>query len=54
MPVHRHDAMRGLVTSDVDTPVADRLASEILSLPMFPTISQCQQEQVAAVLSDVV
>jgi dTDP-4-amino-4,6-dideoxygalactose transaminase len=50
IPIHRSDAYRGLAGEHDVAPVASRLAGEILSLPMFPSISFEQIDQVAAVV----
>lgn len=47
VPVHRQPAFERVPHIAPDLPVSDRLASEVLSLPMFPTISQGQIEHVA-------
>ncbi len=47
IPIHRSHAFRGL-TGDVDVaPVATRLAGEICSLPIFPSMSAAQIARVA-------
>ncbi|WP_243753861.1 DegT/DnrJ/EryC1/StrS family aminotransferase [Labedaea rhizosphaerae] len=51
VPVHRTGAFAGLGGS---FPVAERLAGEILSLPLFPEITAAQQERVVDVLSNAV
>jgi dTDP-4-amino-4,6-dideoxygalactose transaminase len=52
VPLHLHGAMRELGYSRGDFPVAERLADEILSLPMFPGITESQQERAVDVLVD--
>lgn len=47
VPVHRQPAFRSVPHVARDLPVTDRLASEVLSLPMFPTISEEQIGYVA-------
>jgi len=50
-PVHLLPAFAGLGLGDAGAfPVAERLAGEILSLPMFPGITAGQQERVVAAL----
>src|SRR5688500_18895641 len=46
-PLHLLKAYDGLGFRAGDFPVAERVASEILSLPMFPELSAQQQERVA-------
>src|SRR5205814_1803434 len=47
IPVHRQPAFRSVPHVAGDLAVTDRLASEVLSLPMFPTISEEQIRYVA-------
>jgi dTDP-4-amino-4,6-dideoxygalactose transaminase len=47
IPVHRQPALRSVPHVAGELPVTDRLASEVLSLPMFPTISDEQIRYVA-------
>lgn len=49
-PVHLHEATRYLGYARGDFPVAERMAAEILSLPLFPGITEQQQHEVAASL----
>jgi dTDP-4-amino-4,6-dideoxygalactose transaminase len=49
-PLHLTPAYRGLGYRLGDFPVAERAASEILSLPLYPHITPEQQSQVATVL----
>jgi dTDP-4-amino-4,6-dideoxygalactose transaminase len=46
VPVHLHGALRGLGHREGDFPHAERAAAEMISLPMFPGITERQQEQV--------
>jgi dTDP-4-amino-4,6-dideoxygalactose transaminase len=48
IPIHRQAAMADLGYGAGRFPVAEELAPEILSLPMFPEISQAQIDRVAA------
>jgi dTDP-4-amino-4,6-dideoxygalactose transaminase len=50
VPVHLTSAFAGLGYPDGAFPVAERLAGELLSLPLFPEISVEQQERVVSVL----
>lgn len=50
VPVHLQGAFKHLGHRPGDFPVAERAASEILSLPLFPQITAEQQERVAAAL----
>jgi dTDP-4-amino-4,6-dideoxygalactose transaminase len=47
IPLHMQKAYAGLGYSTQDFPVAARIASEIVSLPMFPQLDQEQQATVA-------
>jgi len=51
-PIHLLPAFAGLGLGPGDFPVAERLATEILSLPMFPGITERQQVRVSQVLRD--
>jgi dTDP-4-amino-4,6-dideoxygalactose transaminase len=51
-PIHLSQAYAGLGHGPGAFPVAEALASELLSLPMFPGISQAQLEAVAEAAAD--
>jgi dTDP-4-amino-4,6-dideoxygalactose transaminase len=53
-PVHLLPAFAGLGLGQGSFPVAEAIAGEILSLPMYPGITAEQQERVAAALSAAV
>jgi len=46
VPLHLQNAYQGLGYAEGDFPVAERVASELLSLPMFPQITEEQQRRV--------
>jgi dTDP-4-amino-4,6-dideoxygalactose transaminase len=48
--LHLEGAFRGLGYARGDFPVAERLADEILSLPLYPEITPAQQERVVDAL----
>jgi len=50
IPVHLQPAYQELQHKKGDFPVAEKLASEVMSLPMFPHIAEQQVEKVAQVL----
>jgi dTDP-4-amino-4,6-dideoxygalactose transaminase len=50
VPVHLAPAFAGLGYEAGDFPVAERAAGEILSLPLYPQITEEQQERVVAAL----
>jgi dTDP-4-amino-4,6-dideoxygalactose transaminase len=50
IPVHLTSAFAGLGYAEGAFPVAERAAGEILSLPLFPEITQEQQERVVSAL----
>jgi dTDP-4-amino-4,6-dideoxygalactose transaminase len=47
IPLHLQNAYRGLGYESGDFPVSERVASEILSLPMYPQLNVDQQRRVA-------
>jgi dTDP-4-amino-4,6-dideoxygalactose transaminase len=49
-PVHLQPAFRAAADGPGSCPVAERAAAEILSLPLFPGITESQQQRVAAEL----
>ena len=51
VPLHLQPAYAHLGYAPGDFPVAERLAAEILSLPMFPEITAEQQAHVVATLA---
>jgi dTDP-4-amino-4,6-dideoxygalactose transaminase len=53
VPVHQQDACRSRERAIPSLPVTERLASRILSLPMFPEMTREQVDYVADVLGDV-
>ena len=53
IPLHLQKAYAGLGYKAGDFPVAERVAPEILSLPMFPQLSREQQEYVAAKVTEL-
>ncbi|SDC92145.1 DegT/DnrJ/EryC1/StrS family aminotransferase [Actinokineospora iranica] len=53
-PVHRTGAFAGLGHGEGAFPVSERVAGEILSLPLFPEITEAQQERVVSALADAV
>jgi dTDP-4-amino-4,6-dideoxygalactose transaminase len=52
IPLHMQEAYRELNYKKGDFPVAEKLADEVLSLPMFPHISKQQIESVCASLKE--
>ena len=52
-PVHLTGAFAGLGRGPGSFPVSERMANEILSLPLFPEITPEQQERVVEVLAAV-
>jgi dTDP-4-amino-4,6-dideoxygalactose transaminase len=50
IPIHRQPAYAGLGYGSGSLPVTERLCAEVLSLPIFPELSDAQQDQVIAVL----
>jgi len=52
-PAHLHPGYRDLVRAGETFPVVERLATELVSLPVFPELTDAQVEQVIDVLSRV-
>ena len=50
-PVHRQPAYRNRLPGSNDLPVTERLADEILSLPIYPELSSDDQQRVIAAVS---
>ena len=50
VPVHLSPAFAGLGYTEGAFPVAERVAGELLTLPLFPEITPAQQERVVSVL----
>ena len=52
IPLHLQPVYQGLNYQSGQLPIVERAAREVLSLPMFPGISEAEQEQVAYALKD--
>ncbi|MFM9109006.1 MAG: DegT/DnrJ/EryC1/StrS family aminotransferase, partial [Prochlorococcaceae cyanobacterium] len=50
IPIHRQPAYAGLGGGAGSLPVTEALASQVLSLPIFPELSASQQDAVIAAL----
>ena len=53
-PIHLQGAFRSLGHRRGDFPVAEAVADEVLSLPIYPGITPAQQERVAEALREAV
>ncbi len=53
VPLHLQEAYRHRGCQPGDYPVAERLAKELLSLPMYPGLTEAQQVQVAQAIKAV-
>ena len=51
IPLHLQAAYTNLGYRNGDLPVAEKVAHEILSLPMFPQLLKAQQEEIADALA---
>ncbi len=51
-PIHRQPLYKRLGYGDAEMPVADRLASEVLSLPVHPALSPADVEAIAAAVNE--
>jgi UDP-4-amino-4,6-dideoxy-N-acetyl-beta-L-altrosamine transaminase len=54
IPIHHQPYHRGRTAHPVDCPEADRYYAEAISLPMFPTLSDADQDAVVAALVEAV
>jgi dTDP-4-amino-4,6-dideoxygalactose transaminase len=54
IPIHRQPAFADLGYGPGSLPVTERLCSEVLSLPIFPELSEAQQQRVVEVLRSLV
>jgi len=54
VPVHLQPAYRGLGYEPGDFPVSERVARECFTLPLYPEMTEGQQDAVVAALADVV
>jgi dTDP-4-amino-4,6-dideoxygalactose transaminase len=54
LPCHLQPGFQFLGYREGDFPVAEKLAAEILSLPIFPGMTRSQVEQVVSVLTDAI
>jgi len=52
IPIHRQPAYAELASSASRLPVTDRLAREILSLPMFPELTEAQIDRVCSAIAE--
>ncbi len=53
MPVHLQEAYADLEHRPGDFPIAERVASDCLSLPLFPEMTDEQQDRVVAALHEI-
>ena len=53
IPIHRQPAYAGLGYAPGSLPVTERLCAEVLSLPIFPELSEEQQQRVIDVLQEL-
>jgi dTDP-4-amino-4,6-dideoxygalactose transaminase len=54
IPLHRQKAYRGLGYKEGEFPVSERVAAEIVSLPMYPQLQPEQQQRVAQAIAQFV
>jgi dTDP-4-amino-4,6-dideoxygalactose transaminase len=54
IPLHQQKAYENLGYKTGDFPVTERLAGEIVSLPMFPQLSNSQQDEVVSAVREFV
>ncbi len=46
VPLHKQDCFRGMVDAEVSLPVAERLVQDVLSLPIYPELTDAQLSEV--------
>lgn len=54
IPLHLQDAYKGLGYAEGDFPVTEKIAKEIVSLPMFPQLTVADQERVVQEVTNLV
>ncbi|PAW86335.1 MAG: glutamine--scyllo-inositol aminotransferase [Pedosphaera sp. Tous-C6FEB] len=52
VPLHAQACFAALGQTDADLPVSAQLAEEVLSIPIFPELTQAQQDEVIAAVSE--
>ncbi|MEA3337470.1 MAG: DegT/DnrJ/EryC1/StrS family aminotransferase [Chloroflexota bacterium] len=52
LPLHRQEMYADMGLAEGTFPVAEQAGSEVLSLPIFPELSEAQQHQIAAAISE--
>ena len=52
VPLHAQESFAGLGQTDETLPVSARLAGEVLSIPIFPELTNAQQDEVIAAVRD--
>jgi perosamine synthetase len=52
IPIHQHDYIREII-GDMSFPVAERLAQEVISLPVHPQLSQADLEQIVTAVNEL-
>jgi dTDP-4-amino-4,6-dideoxygalactose transaminase len=52
VPLHRQDCLQHLGYRDGDCPVAERACRELLALPVYPELTETQQDYVARAVAD--
>jgi dTDP-4-amino-4,6-dideoxygalactose transaminase len=55
VPVHRQDYLQALMpgAADLDLPVSNRLADEVLSIPVRPNLTEAELETVIAAIREI-
>jgi dTDP-4-amino-4,6-dideoxygalactose transaminase len=51
-PIHRTEAYAGLGLGPASLPVAERLAEQICTLPLYPTMSSAEVDRVVDAVND--
>lgn len=51
IPVHQQQALRGMVSSDWQLPIAEQFAKQVISIPVHPAVSDTQREHIAQTIA---
>ena len=52
LPLHRQECFRSLGQAERSLPVSDKACEEVLALPVYPELSEVQQEEVVQAIAE--